>query len=579
MTIMAGIYSRSPTEPPPSELCRQLRTQLSRRRGDKITEFADGRVWMAKVDIGVFGSPGAYRGADGSCSLLTGEPLLDDDAGERHSNLRKLHGDWSNEDWRSTARTRGSFCAAHYLPAKQRLCLVTDRLGLRGLYFMMTDRFLVFATAFRIIEALAGIEKSLDVAAVAEECTFGMPLGDRTIFLEAKRLLAAEAVVVEPDHVKRFCYWSWDSIAPSPENGVVERLYERFMEAISLGRKNDTAALSLLSGGLDSRVIAAGLARQGATVHTLCLGNQQSQDGVLSRRFAEALGTHHVECDIDRPSEGAWWERVAKGMAVLREAAAAAPHPPERPGLLWSGEGGSVCFGHVHLTQAIVDLVRRQSWAEFFEEFAAYNYWSSAWTRILRRGWSRDLGARVERGFRDEMGRAAPADPGRVPYFFLLFNDQRRKLDAFQANADLIRAELLTPFFDIDFVREIAASQIDRFIGHKLYVEWLRQFQPEVYSVPWQSYPGHVPSPIGPPEGLEYQWGRRAKLTAEARRFYRAVLGKALRASVMPGWLIRREVVAAATALAMLGIAKYGYLAGYADAFAAAYTKCRAGRR
>ena len=84
--------------------------------------------------------------------------------------------------------------------------------------------------------------------------------------------------------------------------------------------------------------------------------------------------------------------------------------------------------------------------------------------------------------YRDEMARVTPADPGRMPYLFLMFNDQRRKLEGLQANADLIRAEMLMPFFDMDFLALITAAEIDPFLGHGIYMDWLRLFQPPVYS-------------------------------------------------------------------------------------------------
>jgi hypothetical protein len=237
--------------------------------------------------------------------------------------------------------------------------------------------------------------------------------------------------------------------------------------------------------------------------------------------------------------------------------------------LIWNGEGGSVGFGHVHLTQAVVNLARSGDRAALAKAFRSYNDWSEGWRRILQRGWSDTLHAHVEQRFRDEMCRAAPDDPGRVPYFFLLFNDQRRKLDALQDNADLIRAEMLTPFFDIDLLSNIAAVNIDHFIGHKLYVEWLRMFQPAVYEVPWQAYPGHVESLVAAPVGLVYQWARTTRVTPDDRRYSRAVLGKIIRSP--PGWLVRREVVLFAAALTLLGIANYRYLIGYADVFATAW--------
>ena len=155
------------------------------------------------------------------------------------------------------------------------------------------------------------------------------------------------------------------------------------------------------------------------------------------------------------------------------------------------------------------------------------------------------------------MTRVTPIDSGRLPYFFLLFNDQRRKLESLEANADLIRAEMLTPFFDMELLSLISAARIDEFIGHDLYVKWLQQFQFPVYSVAWQSYPGHVPCSVPVPADLEYQWHRKAYLD---RRLAVHMVSRCLTPSSFPGWILRRDVVMAAGILTLLGVRNYGYL-------------------
>jgi asparagine synthase (glutamine-hydrolysing) len=569
MTIMAGIYSRSGEKPSP-RICGELRRLLSRHEGDRAVELGNDRVWMAKIDIGAFGSAGIYVDGEGGFSLLTGEPLVGDSTSDRYSDLKALHREWLSEDWGSTSRTRGAFCAACYSPRKQQLRLITDRLGLRGLHYVVYDQFVLFATAFRIIEALISVDHVLDVGGVAELATFGMPLGDRTTLLGVKRLMPAEAVIIDPRYARQYFYWSWDSIAPSDNEAVVERLHDTFMTAISLRLKGDRSTFAFLSGGLDSRSIVAGLTQQGVTVRTANISRPQTQDRALGRRFADTLGIEHIECG---PVEGPWWKSIASAVTLLGQSVSGSG-APERPRLVWNGEGGSCGFGHIHLTEPIVDLARTGDRTTFVREFCSYNTWSTSWQRILRRPWSDLLCAEVERRLRDEMSRTAPRDPGRVPYFFLLFNDQRRKLDALHDNADLIRAEMLTPFYDIEFLSGIVASDFDLFIGHKLYVKWLHLFRSEVCTVPWQAYPGHVPCPVPVPADLEYQWASDNPITADDRKFLRAMIAKSFHPK-MPGWLIRREVMLAAAALTLLGIRDYRYLLLLADIFATAWEKLR----
>lgn len=573
MTIMAGLFSRRRGVEPSAQIRAEIRPLISRHPGDSIVEFADERMWLAKVDIGAFGTSGFYRDSDGSVAMLTGEPLLDDGNGDRYRDLIRLHADWKAGEWQSTARTRGVFAAASYVPAQGRITIVTDRLGLRGLYLLICDEFMLFTTAFRIIEALHCIQKTPDFQAIAEQCTYGVPLGDRTPFLEVKRLLPGESVSIDGDYVKRFCYWRWDALKPVASKDLKQRLHNEFLKGIALRLKSDRTALSFLSGGLDSRTIVAALVGKGVATRTMILGSPHSQDRVFGRAFAEALETPFMELDTDWPVEGEWWERARDAVAAFRRAADAAD-PLERPGLIWNGEGGSCCLGHVHLTQKIIDLAR-EGGAGFLKEFARYNFWETVgWRGIVRQRWSEELETRLHQLYRDEIGRSMPADPGRVPYLFILFNDQRRKLEGLQANADLIRAEMLMPFFDMEFLSLIAAAEIDLFIGHRFYLDWLRLFQPPVYSTPWQAYPGHLPCPIPVPGDLEYQWTRKSRPSPGVRRLAWRMLWKSLRPLAFPGWLLRRRIVFAAAILTLLGRWNYGYLLNSAECFCKVIALC-----
>jgi hypothetical protein len=558
MTIMAGVFSRRGGVEPPAEICAEIRPLLSRHSGDKVVEFTDQRVWLAKIDIGAFGASGFHRDSDGSVALLTGEPLLDGGDGDRYRDLIRLHADWKAGEWRLAARTRGVFTAANYVPARSRLTILTDRLGLRGLYLMVTDEFVLFATAFRIIEALRRVRKTPDFPAIAEQCTYGVSLGDRTSFLEVKRLLPGEAAIIDGAFVQRFCYWRWDTLRPVSSNGLTQRLHDEFLKAIALRLKTDRTAQSFLSGGLDSRTIVAALVGKGVATRTVIFGDPRSQDRVFGRGFAEAMGTPYIEIEKDPLWGGEWWKLVLNAVAAFRRTVDRAT-PPERPGLIWNGEGGSVGFGHVHLTQRIVDLARNGDTA-LFEQFSRYNSWGQlAWRRIMHQRQARELEAIVQQLYRDEMGRVAPTDPGRVPYLFLMFNDQRRKLEGLQANADLTRVEMLMPFFDMEFLSLITAAEIDLFIGHKLYMKWLRLFQPPVYSTPWQAYPDHIPCPLPVPTDLDYQWNRDSRVSPSGRRLAQQVLWQSLRPFAFPGWLLRRDVVFGAALLTLLGHRNYSY--------------------
>ena len=62
------------------------------------------------------------------------------------------------------------------------------------------------------------------------------------------------------------------------------------------------------------------------------------------------------------------------------------------------------------------------------------------------------------------------------------------------------------PFDDSDFLEYVTALPIEPCLYHRFYVKWLAFFSPEVVTVPWQAYPGHVPSPVPIRDGLPDQW-------------------------------------------------------------------------
>src|SRR3989442_771418 len=135
MTIFAGLFCRHAGARVGDSTCDALRRSLSRDTRDAVSEFRDARVFLAKVDIGVYSEPAFLVRPGGSVSLLAGEPLLPTGdshlARSRSADLALLHDSWDRSDWSPLAGARGVFCAVHYHPDASRLTLITDKQGYR----------------------------------------------------------------------------------------------------------------------------------------------------------------------------------------------------------------------------------------------------------------------------------------------------------------------------------------------------------------------------------------------------------------------------------------------------------------
>src|SRR5258706_11794540 len=132
MTLIAGIFNRQGL-PLADSICRDLKQSLSRHDGDQIAVFSEANACFAQLDIGAFGAPGVFQSNDGTISLITGEPLLENggDTSDRCSDLRTVHEGLAAHDVSSLRNANGPFTLAPYKPCMAPLTLIFDTCTVR----------------------------------------------------------------------------------------------------------------------------------------------------------------------------------------------------------------------------------------------------------------------------------------------------------------------------------------------------------------------------------------------------------------------------------------------------------------
>lgn len=519
MTIFAGAFSRRPDRHVPAELTNELKSSISRHPDDtgNWQEYFDDSVYIIKIDIGVLGEPGRISNAD-ITAFVAGDPILQSKAEvsplSRAESLQVIASNLSLGKHDALCSCRGTYCAVIYERTNQRLHLVTDKLGLRPIYIWVLPDYIIFATALRILEAISFCKKTMDLQGIAETVCFGYPLSDRTPYENVYSLNAGEIVSCDVGGYQRQRYWRWDDLPASAQSEkeidsmLPEQLYRVFIDAVRVRLREQKIVAALLSGGLDSRAAVAALKVLGAEVLTANLSMPGSQDYMFGQMAAHRLETHHSQLQFRPLVEGDPY-----GKAAVRDWL----NSPEffarnlqRPGVVWSGDGGSLGLGHIYLNSDIIHAVREGNLRKATTLFMAYNRWGIH-TKLFRQNFASIFASLVDRGIETEIESIHPADGGRIFYLFLLLNDQRRHMFNHFENMDLARIEFEMPFFDSDFIAEVVRHPIDSFLYHNFYLKWLKCFplQSGVLEVPWQAYPNHVPCPLPQPEGLSYQWDRK----------------------------------------------------------------------
>jgi hypothetical protein len=178
---------------------------------------------------------------------------------------------------------------------------------------------------------------------------------------------------------------------------------------------------------------------------------------------------------------------------------------PERPNLVWSGEGGSVGLGHVYLAPEIVSLLREHNRSRAIDVFLRQQK-KRILTRILQPALVARLKGYLQARLYHELEEIHYPDPVRSLHIFLNLNGPRRHLEGHFDSIDEHRIELQMPFNDSNLVEYITSIPIDACLYHNFYVRWLSHFDHAVLEVPWQAYPGHKQSPVPIPANLLDQW-------------------------------------------------------------------------
>jgi hypothetical protein len=294
-------------------------------------------------------------------------------------------------------------------------------------------------------------------------------------------------------------------------------------------------------------------------VHTFNFARPNTQDQIFGRDFAKIAGTIHTE--VPKESGDHVPDYSAKMATAWQESKTRKTHPPERPSLIWSGEGGSVALGHVHLSPKIVELMREGKIDEAIDEFIKRESIHIS-SKLLNPKVFGQISKIIRGGITEELEQINSKDAERKFYLFLLLNDQHRKLANHFENIDLHRLEFHLPFFDSEFLATIIAAPIELCLGHKLYVKLLNYFPKTVTSVPWQAYPGHEPCPLPIPEGLLYQWDNQYQINEQKTLKKRVIQdGKELVKAVdFPADILSKKNIRLAVLVHWTGLRDYGYL-------------------
>nr|UXE46010.1 asparagine synthetase [glutamine-hydrolyzing] 3 [uncultured bacterium] len=292
-------------------------------------------------------------------------------------------------------RLSGDFALAIFDPARQRLLLARDPMGVRPLFYVRTDRLFAFASEIKALLAHPEIEARPNDDGLADFMLIGSRPLDRqeiTCFEGISALVPSHLALVSPGRFTTRRYWDFDVANPlklGSFDEYAEAFRAHFEEAVRRRARSAHPVAVSVSGGLDSSSIfcqAETLRRRGGT-----------PPRILGISYIGSQGTHADERrylpDLERAFD-ATIERIPMepllGLVKDAEEQIQAIESPfldyawgvSRAVRLAAGAGGarSLLSGHwgdqmLFSSRYLVDLVKAFAWRTAYRHAREWERW------------------------------------------------------------------------------------------------------------------------------------------------------------------------------------------------------------
>ncbi|MGD9497486.1 MAG: asparagine synthase-related protein [Armatimonadota bacterium] len=208
-------------------------------------------------------------------------------------------------------RIEGDFVIVISDPSEKRLLVLNDRLGLVPHYVADEPGLFAMAPNLSAVACLPGVDDEVDMVGLADLLTFGYILADDTIVRGVKVLPPASASEYREGRWRTRSYWEL-RVEPgrTPRASTqehIERIGELMSDAVRRCVPTDGQVTVSLSGGLDSRLVACALHREGIEFEAFTRGAEDSCEVRFSRLLCERLG---IRQRTVRPRHDQAWERL-----------------------------------------------------------------------------------------------------------------------------------------------------------------------------------------------------------------------------------------------------------------------------
>ncbi len=198
----------------------------------------------------------------------------------------------------SVSKLRGMYSFALWDSSQKQMLLARDRLGIKPLYYAHHNGCLLFASEIKALLAYPGFPREIDETALYHYLTFQSCPAPQTLFKGVHKLPAGTLMIQEVGKNARTQVY-WDAIVPEKENSnesedvCIEKIRTLLVESVDLRMMSDVPFGALLSGGIDSSIVVAMMAkRMERSVDTFTVGFRGHEKSMREIPYARKVAAH-----------------------------------------------------------------------------------------------------------------------------------------------------------------------------------------------------------------------------------------------------------------------------------------------
>jgi len=320
MCGICGQFNFARNEPVESETVRQMTSSIAHRGPDDEGYFLSGRLGLGFRRLSIIDLAGGHQ------------PMSDAEEtvwvifnGEIY-NYRELRAELQSKghEFRTNSDTEviihgykkwgaevlnhlnGMFGLAIWDVKKQRLVVARDAMGIKLIYYRITNGQLTFGSEIRPILTAQDFKPEIDPVALNLFLRFRYTPSPLTVFQGIRKLAPGTMLIAEKGKCRELRWYNYTPVPFSDrkdEKEAAEELLELYRGGVKRHLLSDVPVGILLSGGIDSGLLLALMNEQGGPwpAYTIGYGETFEDDELTdAKETAAVLGARHVPVKLSR---------------------------------------------------------------------------------------------------------------------------------------------------------------------------------------------------------------------------------------------------------------------------------------